>query len=55
MPVSDANYFVFPDKGGLQRDYVDLHDHRMPGASDENLLAKFGDAFEPGCSARTIS
>lgn len=38
MPVSDANYFVFPDKGGLQRDYVDLHDHRMPGASDVDLL-----------------
>lgn len=38
MPVSDAHYFVFPDKGGLQRDYVDLHDHTMPGAMDENLL-----------------
>jgi hypothetical protein len=38
MPVSDANFFVFPDKGGIQRDYVDLHDHTMPGASDVNLL-----------------
>lgn len=38
MPVSDANYFVYPDKGGLQRDYVDLHDHYMPGASDVELL-----------------
>lgn len=38
MPVADANYFVFPDQGGLRRDYVDLHDHRMPGASDVDLL-----------------
>lgn len=38
MPVSEANYFVFPEKGGLERDYVDLHDHRMPGAADEQFL-----------------
>jgi hypothetical protein len=38
MPVSDANFFVFPAKGGIQRDYEDLHDHRMPGASDVTLL-----------------
>jgi hypothetical protein len=38
MPVSDANYFVFPEKGGIQRDYVELHNHTMPGASDVELL-----------------
>ncbi len=38
MPVSSANYFVFPERGGLTRDYVPLHDHTMPGASDEKLL-----------------
>ena len=38
MRVSDANYFVFPEKGGLERDYVDLHDHRMPGAADVKFL-----------------
>lgn len=38
MRVSDANYFVFPDKGGLERDYVDLHNHYMPGAADAQLL-----------------
>lgn len=38
MPVSEANYFVFPEQGGLERDYVDLHDHRMPGAADVEFL-----------------
>ena len=38
MPVSDANWFVFPEQGGLVRDYATLHDHRMPGAADEELL-----------------
>jgi hypothetical protein len=38
MPVSDANYYVFPEKGGLERDYHELHNHRMPGASDQELL-----------------
>jgi len=38
MPVSSANWFVFPDKGGLVRNDVQLHDHTMPGALDENLL-----------------
>ncbi len=38
MPVSSENWFVFPERGGLTRDYVDLHDHTMPGAADENLL-----------------
>ncbi|MCX7668688.1 MAG: hypothetical protein N2439_01260, partial [Anaerolineae bacterium] len=38
MPPSDARYFVFPERGGIARDYVTLHNHTMPGASDETLL-----------------
>lgn len=38
MPVKDVNYTVFPEQGGIQRDYVPFHDHTMPGASDEQLL-----------------
>jgi hypothetical protein len=38
MPVSTANWFVFSEQGGLTRDYVQLHNHTMPGATDENLL-----------------
>ncbi len=38
MLVSDAKYYVFADKGGLTRDYAELHNHTMPGATDENLL-----------------
>ena len=38
MPVSDAQYTVFPEKGGILRDYVPFHDHTMPGVSDVNLL-----------------
>ena len=38
MLVSDAHYYVFPDKGGLVREYTPLHNHTMPGATDETLL-----------------
>jgi hypothetical protein len=38
MQVVDENYFVFPDKGGIKRDYFGFHSHYMPGASDEQLL-----------------
>lgn len=38
MPPLDANYYVFPEQGGLPRDYKPLHNHLMPGASDEKLL-----------------
>ncbi|MBN1562332.1 MAG: hypothetical protein JXA10_00715 [Anaerolineae bacterium] len=38
MPVVEENWFVFPEQGGLTRDYVQLHDHTMPGAADETLL-----------------
>jgi hypothetical protein len=38
MPVLNTKISVFPDKGGLQRDYVSLHNHYMAGASDTQLL-----------------
>ncbi|HVO72039.1 MAG TPA: hypothetical protein VMT24_18445 [Aggregatilineaceae bacterium] len=38
MLVSSAKWFVFPDRGGLVRDYVQLHDHTMPGIGDTDLL-----------------
>lgn len=38
MPASSENWFVFPERGGLERDYVTLHNHTMPGAADEDLL-----------------
>ena len=38
MPVSSAKWFVFPDKGGLTRDYAELHNHTMPGVTDEKLM-----------------
>ncbi len=38
MPVVDSDYFVFPEKGGIARSYVELNHHTMPGASDEKLL-----------------
>ncbi|MCS7219845.1 MAG: carboxypeptidase regulatory-like domain-containing protein [Anaerolineae bacterium] len=38
MPPVDYQYFVFPEMGGLPRDPSRIHNHRMPGASDETLL-----------------
>jgi hypothetical protein len=38
MPESDANWFVFPERGGLTRDHVSLSNHTMLGAGDESLL-----------------
>ncbi|MFQ6100360.1 MAG: carboxypeptidase regulatory-like domain-containing protein [Anaerolineae bacterium] len=38
MPVAGYDYFVFPEKGGLHRDPNRIFSHRMPGASDEELL-----------------
>ncbi|RPJ36820.1 MAG: hypothetical protein EHM21_18725 [Chloroflexi bacterium] len=38
MPVLDTKVSVFPEKGGIERDYVKLHNHLMPGAADEQLL-----------------
>ena len=39
MPVEPGtNYTVFPEKGGITRDYASFHDHTMPGAYDETLM-----------------
>ena len=38
MPVVEENFTVFPEKGGILRDYFEFHDHYMPGASDQQLL-----------------
>ena len=37
MPVSAYDYFVYPDRGGLQP-RTPIHNHLMPGARDEVLL-----------------
>ena len=39
MPgAAAAEYFVYPDAGGMQRPPDQVHTHLMPGASDEELL-----------------
>ena len=38
MPVLDTQVSVFPEKGGIPRDYTPFHSHYMPGAADEKLL-----------------
>ena len=38
MLAVDNDYFVYPEQGGLRRSYKPVHDHYMPGASDEKLL-----------------
>lgn len=38
MPPSGSNWFVFAERGGLERDYVTLHDHTMLGVSDEAFM-----------------
>lgn len=38
MPTSDAHYTVFPERGGLTRDYAPMHDHTMGGAAGDLLL-----------------
>jgi len=38
MPVSDADWFVFKEKGGISREYVDLHNHTMTGVTDLKLM-----------------
>ena len=38
MPVSKENWFVSPERGGLKRDNVELHDHTMLGATSTTLL-----------------
>lgn len=38
MPAADTVYTVFPEKGGIQRDYVTYHQHTMRGVSDLTLM-----------------
>ncbi|MEO8395558.1 MAG: hypothetical protein ABI700_21365 [Chloroflexota bacterium] len=38
MPQSASKFMVYANQGGLVRDYTEMYDHTMPGASDENLL-----------------
>ena len=38
MLRSNADWFVYAERGGLTRDYAELHNHTMPGATDETLL-----------------
>ncbi len=38
MPRLGGNYIALPEKGGLARDPATIFSHRMPGASDVNLL-----------------
>ena len=38
MPKSDADWFVYAERDGLTRDYAELHNHTMPGATDERFL-----------------
>jgi hypothetical protein len=38
MPTVDYDYFVYPEKGGLIRDRGRIFSHKMPGASDQELL-----------------
>lgn len=35
---SQRSYFVFPEKGGLYRELDQIHQHQMPGATDEEFL-----------------
>jgi hypothetical protein len=37
MPVTDDDYFAYPEKGGLRPRHP-IHNHLMPGARDEALL-----------------
>lgn len=38
MPVENTTISVFPERGGIPRDYVSFHDHTMTGISDETLM-----------------
>lgn len=37
-PTPERGFFVFPSQGGLYRDPNQIHNHRMPGANDEEFL-----------------
>jgi hypothetical protein len=38
MPPVDNKYFVYPEQGGLERDYKPVRNHLMPGVTDEVLM-----------------
>jgi hypothetical protein len=38
MPISAENWFVFPEKDGLVRDYLPLHNHTMRGIQDVDFM-----------------
>lgn len=38
MAEEERNFFVFPEKGGVFRKKDQVHNHQMPGASDEAFL-----------------
>jgi len=38
MRATDLHYFVYPEKGGLTREYHRTANHLQPGAADETLL-----------------
>ncbi len=38
MAQEERNYFVYPEKGGIFRKKEQVHNHKMPGASDEKFL-----------------
>jgi hypothetical protein len=38
MQKADSTYSVFPEQGGVSRDYVTLHDHTMRGTGDQTLM-----------------
>ncbi len=38
MPQTGGNHIAFPEKGGVVRPPDQVHTHKMPGASDVNLL-----------------
>jgi hypothetical protein len=40
MPTVDYDHIVFPEQGGLIRDSDRIFSHRMPGATDPDLLSR---------------
>jgi hypothetical protein len=38
MPISSENWFVSPEKGGITRDYLPLHNHTMRGVQDVEFM-----------------
>ena len=38
MPPVENKYFVFPEMGGMERDYKPVNNHQMPGVNDLDLM-----------------